>query len=213
MTTNILNLPLLRAEFEVADNEGWRDGVAFVAAGSGIAYPAIGNTGNGIASAVSVTTGLTLGEYSIVLTGPSAFRVVDPDGATVGAGTVGTPFGQSGFGFTINAGTTPFAAGDTFVLSVLPQPIDLTGIAFSMQVRRISTSATVLISGSTVDGRLVNSGAAGLLTIAIPQAVLVRAGASPDNEPYALDILAQADGVSKRCLTGTLALLRGVTHP
>lgn len=55
--------------------------------------------------------------YVITFSNGTAFTVKDATGALVGgAGTVGTAFSAGGLSFTLNAGTTAFAAGDTVTL-------------------------------------------------------------------------------------------------
>ncbi len=212
MPTNLLSLPLLSVTFETATNESWRDGVAFATAGSVAPYANSGNTGSGTVSSASVTAGAYIGDYTVTMTGPTTFgfqirwlhhrygcdrRVV----------------------FCVrhvphrNVGGDPFAAGDGFTLTVLPQPIDLTGIRFVMQMRTASASAQILISGDTNDGTLVNGETNGVLGIAIPQSEMARVPVSAAGSPYVLDIVGIADGDQLRCVTGTNTVVLGITIP
>lgn len=126
-----------RAEFLVSEGEGSisRDtatvlagqnlkaghvlGKVTVGAAEGAA--AAGNTGDGTLSDVAVGAAAKPGVYNITCIEPAAgagaFAVEDPDGVTVGTAHVGTPFAGP-VGFTLNAGTTDFAAGDKFTVTV-----------------------------------------------------------------------------------------------
>lgn len=213
MPTNILSLPLLTVTFQTATNESWRDGVAFTSAGS-ITYQATGgNAGNGGLSGLAVSLGAYIGDYILTITGATTFRVADPDGYTVGAGVVGVPFSASGIGFTLNQGQTPFVVGDGFTLTVLPQALDITGIRFVMMMRRSAQDATILVGADTDQGTLVNGGTSGVLGWAIPVEMMQRVAISSDGAPYVLDVLAMADGDQRRCVTGTNAVVPGITLP
>jgi uncharacterized phage protein gp47/JayE len=82
------------------------------------AFVAIGNTGNGIVSAVAVGSGASAGNYGIALTSATAFAVTSPAGASLGSGVVGTPFTGGGLTFTVTAGSVAYVAGDGFTVSV-----------------------------------------------------------------------------------------------
>jgi hypothetical protein len=60
------------------------------------------------------------GVYGISFVSASNFNVTDPFGNPVGAGIVGTAFDEQ-IGFTISAGSTPFAFGDTFSVTLTAQ--------------------------------------------------------------------------------------------
>lgn len=85
-------------------------GTAFGAAGSQ-------NTGDGTIGAATVAATGQSGKYTATFTTATAFTVTDPDGDTVASGTAGSAFNNQ-IGFTITAGTEPFVAGDTFVITV-----------------------------------------------------------------------------------------------
>lgn len=211
--TNILSLPLLSVTFETADNEDWRDSVAFAAAGSVTGYATTGNTGNGGLFNLSIAQGAYIGDYVLTTTGPGTYRVSDPDGYTIGAGVMGVPFSASGLSFTLAAGSTAFDTDDTFTLTVLPAPLDITGIRFVLQMRRAAGVPTVVLSGDTTTNTLVNGGASGVLGLAFPLTLLSQIPANAVGQPYAVDIVAIADGVQRRCVTGTNNLVKGITFP
>lgn len=88
-----------------------------------------------------------------------------------------------------------------------PADLDLGGIAFKLQVRTSAGDRNVHLEASTADGRLTVTGAT--LGVDIPQAVMARL--SPLD--FAFDILATADGIERRFMTGTWRHRTGVTRP
>lgn len=76
-----------------------------------------GNTGNGTVGSLSAATGEQFGTYTISLTGATTFNVTDPKGVVIGSGTTGVAFANQ-VNFTVTAGGTPFAAGDSFTIAV-----------------------------------------------------------------------------------------------
>lgn len=90
----------------------------------GAATPAAvaGNTGNGAFGAVTVSAGAKVGVYKVVFIEPAAnagrFTVEDPDGITIGVGTVAVAFSAGGLAFTIADGATDFVSGDSFTITV-----------------------------------------------------------------------------------------------
>lgn len=84
--------------------------------------PAAGNTGNGVMTNLSAYLSAVgmLGNYAVTFSdplNPTRFTVVAPDGRQLAPGVVGTPYAD-GIAFTVTAGTTPFAIGDSFLLGV-----------------------------------------------------------------------------------------------
>ncbi|OUL79871.1 head decoration protein [Paraburkholderia hospita] len=81
------------------------------------------NTGNGTFGAITAQAApaTMIGTYNVALTSSSAFTVTAPDGQTA-TGAVGSAFSGLGIGFTITAGGTPFAAGDSFTLTTTATP-------------------------------------------------------------------------------------------
>jgi hypothetical protein len=107
------------------------------------------NVGNGTIGAI--TPGLTeemTGAYTMVATSPTVFSVTDPEGAVLPAATVGTPYANTEINFTITAGGTAFAIGDSFTLS----PARSTG-NFILSVKTASDGSQVpaAILADTVD--------------------------------------------------------------
>lgn len=87
---------------------------ASVAAGS--------NTGNGVMGAITVSNDAKPGDHILKITKAGTnvgdFQVVDPDGYMVGNGTVAVAFAGGGLAFTLADGSTDFAVGDTFTITV-----------------------------------------------------------------------------------------------
>ena len=103
------------------------------ATGSAVA----GNTGNGtITAAPTVGAAAKPGVYQIVCIEPATnagkFTVEDPDGILIGVATVGVAF-TTHLTFTIADGSTDFASGDAFTISVA---------AGSGKVKQIDFAAT-----------------------------------------------------------------------
>src|SRR4051794_31606812 len=76
------------------------------------------NVGNGTAAVTAIGAGARVGSYAAVATSPTTFKVTAPDAADLGVATAGVAFTGGGITFTITAGATPFAAGDTFTFPV-----------------------------------------------------------------------------------------------
>lgn len=89
-------------------------------------------------------------------------------------------------------------------------PIDISGIAFRLQMRRDAGSPVVAISGSTTDGRLVNNGPTGVLEMRFPVADLIHM--VPGS--YVADLIAGADGVTVNLCPDpiTVEVRQGVTR-
>lgn len=79
------------------------------------------NTGNGTIGSLS-TSGYAaqVGAYAVEFDDATHFVVSDPTGAECGHGVAGTAFKGGGLSFTITAGGTAFAAGDSFAITVAP---------------------------------------------------------------------------------------------
>ncbi|MDY7560212.1 head decoration protein [Pseudomonas sp. CCC3.2] len=76
------------------------------------------NTGNGTLGGISVGTAVEIGGYVLLATSATTFSVTDPEGVLVGNATVGTAFTNIEINFTLTAGGTAFAVGDTFTINV-----------------------------------------------------------------------------------------------
>jgi len=92
-----------------------------VTAGTITAAAVAGNVGNGTMGSLSVGGAAKEGVYKITIVEPAAnagkFVVEDPEGKTVGNGTVAVAF-SGPVNFTLADGGTDFASGDQFNLTV-----------------------------------------------------------------------------------------------
>lgn len=81
-----------------------------------------GNTGNGAMGAITVSAGAIPGDYKLVITEPATnagnFTIEDPSGKFIGQGDVAAAFSAGGLAFTLADGSTDFAAGDGFTITV-----------------------------------------------------------------------------------------------
>lgn len=91
----------------------------------GAATPAAyaGNAAStGTIGTVTVGAGAKPGVYNVVIVEPATnagkFTVEDPDGVTVGTGTVAVAFSGGGLGFTMADGATDFISGEGFTITV-----------------------------------------------------------------------------------------------
>ncbi|MBV8973098.1 MAG: head decoration protein [Sphingomonadaceae bacterium] len=75
------------------------------------------NVGNGTFGAITVTAPAVPGAYVVEFDSATNYIVSAPNGQEVGHGTTGAAFAAGGLGFTITAGGTAFAAGDSFTVT------------------------------------------------------------------------------------------------
>ena len=92
-----------------------------VTAGTITAAAAAGNVGNGTMGSLSVGAAAKEGVYKVTIVEPATnageFAVEDPEGKTIGNGTVAVAF-TGPVNFTLADGATDFTAGDQFNLTV-----------------------------------------------------------------------------------------------
>jgi hypothetical protein len=89
-------------------------------------------------------------------------------------------------------------------------PLDLTGIAFHMQVRPTAGSSAIALDLSTANGLLTNGGTNGLLSWLVPAAQVAQIAAGA----YVADLIAEGDGaVVNLCQAAplTVTVVEGVT--
>ena len=87
-------------------------------AGAGVFAMGGGATGNPTAGTITVGAPAIPGVYVIEFTAATKFTVEDPNGKTIGTGTLSTAFNKGGIGVTLTAGATPAVAGDTATITV-----------------------------------------------------------------------------------------------
>lgn len=80
--------------------------------------PGANNAGDGALGAISVGSAVQVGSYTLTAVDATNFTVTNPEGTAIGTATVGAPFAGNEVGFTLTAGATAFAAGDSFVINV-----------------------------------------------------------------------------------------------
>jgi len=101
---------VVRANIDTSD----RDIVTFSAA-----TPIYSGTGNGNLTSISLNQATIVAElWTVVLSGPTAFSVSGSVSGPQGTGTVGVLYNNGIVAFTVNAGSTPFIATDTFTFNV-----------------------------------------------------------------------------------------------
>lgn len=88
------------------------------ASGSATVAKGASDVGNGTASGASVLAGAIYGTYLLTAISATEFTVQDPGGAFLAPLTVGAAYADE-IGLTITAGTTAFAVGDSFTVSVV----------------------------------------------------------------------------------------------
>ena len=90
--------------------------------------------------------------------------------------------------------------------------LDLTGIAFEMEVRRRADDAEVLVRASTVNGKLAIGDAPnfGYLLINVPHQEMVQFHAPAQ---YVADIIGKDELYTRRVVAIDLTLNKGVTRP
>ena len=106
--------------FRGSNDHGVVLGGTYTATGVGAARA--GNTGNGTITAnPTISSPAKEGVYTITMLEPATnageFSVEDPDGVSIGNGTVAVAYAANGLSFTIADGATDFAAGDQFTIT------------------------------------------------------------------------------------------------
>jgi len=76
------------------------------------------NTGDGTIGDVALGAEVKKGDYVLTAVDASTFTVKAPDGTALPDAKVGEAYSNEQIAFTITAGATAFAAGDTFTISV-----------------------------------------------------------------------------------------------
>ena len=88
----------------------------------GVGTPAYGgsNVGNGTVTALGASASTVAQTVTMTATSATTFAVVGSVSGAMGTATVGTPFVSGPLSFTINAGSTAFATGDTITVPTTP---------------------------------------------------------------------------------------------
>ncbi|MEZ0263032.1 MAG: head decoration protein [Alphaproteobacteria bacterium] len=129
--------------------------LAKILVGAASAAAFAGNTGTGAMGAITVSLGAKAGVYKLVIIEPGAnagkFTVEDPDGISLGVGTVAVAFSAGGLAFTL-ADATDFIAGDGFDITVAagsgkyvqpisPAPADGSGVGTAVLLEDIDATS------------------------------------------------------------------------
>lgn len=134
MATSLISTPRVKAVIiSEASNQRSRENITVTQTGTALASGTLltkvdagagtfamdaGATGNPTAGTIVIGAAAIPGVYVIEFTAATKFTVEDPEGKTVGTGTLGTAFSKGGIGVTLTAGTTPAVAGDTATITV-----------------------------------------------------------------------------------------------
>jgi hypothetical protein len=103
------------------------------------------NTGNGTMGTLSVNPVTAVpGIYTVKFTAPTVFSVFDPTGKELLGGTTGTAYSDEGVTFTITAGGTAFAAGDSFTVTTTFTTVALPSTSYFAGPGDAATGATNL---------------------------------------------------------------------
>jgi hypothetical protein len=139
MVSPVLYENFYTAAFLVSEAEGWRSRSSGVmqnggsvplvlqgglvvnqnTAGSLVATAGTANVGNGTIGTLSLASTAVLGVYTLTAISATDFTVTDPNNVALPNATVGTAYTDE-IDFTLTAGTTAFAAGDSFTLNAIP---------------------------------------------------------------------------------------------
>ena len=134
MATSLISTPRVKAVIvSEASNQRSRENITVTQTGTALASGTLltkvdagagtfamdaGATGNPTAGTIVIGAAAIPGVYVIAFTAATKFTVEDPNGKTIGTGTLGTAFNKGGIGVTLTAGTTPAVAGDTATITV-----------------------------------------------------------------------------------------------
>lgn len=219
MPTNILSIQPRKADFRTQANADWLDGLAIWQAGAGGVVAGASNAGNGSLVISSVAPQALLGHHVVSVTsvdGLPRITVQSPQGTVTGQGVVGLPIFAGGITFTLGAGSLAFAVDDTFAISVLPVPVDITGLTFTMHVRLSSNSANVILSASSAPASggvptIAAGTTGGQIAMRVLRAAMARDVFPPNT--YVYDILATDPdaGLTVPTFFGTIEHVDGVT--
>jgi hypothetical protein len=162
---------VVRANIDLSDET-----TTFISAGTPVSgdVTRVG-TGNGTIAAIAAPSQMVRPEtISVVMSSATQFTVIGSDSGTLGAGTVGAAFSSSIVSFTVNAGTTPFVAGDYFQFELLYQAAFAgvgNGELIDIATTQDSTAETITVtftSASIFDVAGSVSGSIGTGTLNVP---------------------------------------------
>lgn len=224
MATNIGQIRARRFDFRTQANADWYDGIPIVKAGNGGVEAGPSNAGNGALALNGLDPDTPFGAHILTITkldaGLARYTVEGPSGLVTGAGVSGLPVYVGGLTLQLAQGSTPFAVGDAFAVSVLPAPVDISGLILTLQARTSTQSANVALSGTSdtsdpsVLQTITNGGANGVAGMAFDRDSAAWRAFVPSVNPYAYDLLATdpETGRVEVAAFGTITHDFGVTH-
>ena len=134
MATSLISTPRVKAVIvSEASNQRSRENITVTQTGTALASGTLltkvdagagtfamdaGATGNPTAGTIVIGAAAIPGVYVIAFTAATKFTVEDPNGKTIGTGTLGVAFSKAGVGVTLTAGATAAVAGDTATITV-----------------------------------------------------------------------------------------------
>ena len=151
----------------------------------GISSVAGSNTGNGTLGTLTAQGyAAKPGNYALEMESATTFVVYDPAGVTVGRGATGVAYKSGGLAFTLTAGGTPFAASDTFILTVAAgsgkfkpwSPGNADGSGIVAGILYATKDVTLADKAATNVARLVEVNASELVWPAGASAAIIAAG-------------------------------------
>ena len=219
MATNLLAIQPRQVDFGTQTNDDWLDGLIVWQAGQGGIVAGAANAGTGALTIQSVAPQAALGAHIVTITsldGIPRVTVTDPAGAVTGRGVVGTAFYAGGITLTLSAGSTPFAVDDTFAVTVLPVPVDITGLRFDLQARVTPLSANVALSASSApaDGStptIIAGTTGGQVSMRVLRSALTRDRFTPGSYVYDIVATDPVANLTRRAFYGTITHVDGVT--
>lgn len=199
MPTNIGAIKPRQRDFRTQANADWYDGLPIVCAGNGGIEPGSANIGNGALVISAIDPDVPFGAHVITVSAAGAiarYTVESPDGNVSGAGVTGLPIYAGGITMALSQGTVPFALGDVFAISILPTPVDTSGLNFIIQARDTVLNANVALYGTSDTSnpntvqQVTNSGATGIVGLAFDHDSQSWQNFSPKATPYLYDVIA-----------------------
>ena len=183
-----------RVDFDTTQATDWLDGLPMIVTpslGGVLAGPS--NVGQGSLVA-SVAPGTALGVHKVtvaaLVNGLIDLTVSDPAGTITGFGIAGLPFYAGGLivNLTQLTGQTALAVDDTFAVSAVPTPVDLTSLQFDLDARMSAGAASIALqatSGGQNPG-IASGGPLGVIAMAVNRATMARLPVKPEGYPYAI---------------------------
>jgi hypothetical protein len=200
-----------RVDFDTTQATDWLDGLPMIGTpGFGGSIARSASVGNGGITVPAVAPGTVYGAHVVAVTavtgGQTYISVTDPSGTVTGQGVVGLPLFAGGITLTASQGTTPFAVGDSFAISVIPVAVDVSNLQFDLDAR-VSIGApsfALQASSAGVNPAIANGGATGTIAMAVPQASMARAPVKPEGYPYAIIATDPASGLKVPAFYGLI---------